>query len=871
MKDKKVMKYIIIVAVILIPIMYSFFYLKAYWDPYGNLQDMKIAMVNLDNGDNGENQGQKLVNSMIENGTFNVIDAKEEEANEGLKNGKYYAVITIPSEFTQDLNSAQDVNKQITTITYSPNQKSNYLASQIINSAIRKIELNLQSQVAEKVTESLTEKLNDVPESIQEIADGAEQIEDGAKALNDGANKLSDGTSQLNNSYEKFDEGIDSAYEGSSKLDGGISSLQEGANSLENGANSLYAGVNTLSDGITTLNDGTNVLNAGATEVNAGAQKLKMGTTDLSDGASKVSVGATSVSEGANKLEGYLSNLYEGIQKTKVGYVSIDDGINEAVSSIEKIKEAMEKISSESSDLQKLQESNEKAITTLQTSNKSIETNYNSYFATSLGNKALNKVTDEDIKKVATSIATQYAPVLGTEKSGQISKTYAALLTTWRDTYLGNAQLIELSKGNLKAVKTVLGLLSSEDLKILTSDETKNKLQTLKAGSKTMEQTLSSLEDNIEKIYNGSKDLSAGAIQVSNGANEVSTGANTVAIGVNSLADGTNKLENGTKSLVEGTNNLKNGSNSLRNGTKNLKDGTEALTQGIGTLKQGSTDLNSGLEILAKSSKEVKQGVSQIDDGVVTLSKGTNTLVNGSKRFTGEINSGLANTKHELVKLDGLSKFVASPAQIKEDDYGKVEQYGLSFTPLFLSIGLWVGALMAYVVFYYDQDKRFKLLGKYADNKFLQILLYFLIAVAQGIITGLLLKVGLGFAVTNVALYYFSCICISVVFMSIIQFLIMNFEDVGKFIALVILVLQLAASGGTFPVETVAKGFQSINGILPMTYSIKLVKEAVIMQDAGFALKNIIVLLVYLIATLAITLGVQFVKKRKIKEDVKQN
>ena len=263
--------------------------------------------------------------------------------------------------------------------------------------------------------------------------------------------------------------------------------------------------------------------------------------------------------------------------------------------------------------------------------------------------------------------------------------------------------------------------------------------------------------------------------------------------------------------------------------------------------------------------------MSKIDDGAINLSQGTNTLLNGSKRFTGEINSGLANTKHELVKLNGLSEFVASPAQIKEDDYGKVEQYGLSFTPLFLSIGLWVGSLMAYVVFYYDQDKRFKLLGKYAKNKFLQILLYFLIAVAQGIITGLLLKVGLGFAVTNVALYYFTCICISVVFMSIIQFLIMNFGDVGKFIALVILVLQLAASGGTFPVETVAKGFQSINGILPMTYSIKLVKEAVIMQDTGFALKNILVLLAYLIVTLAITLGVQFIKKRKIKEDVNQN
>lgn len=871
MFNKKNLKYIIVVTVILIPIMYSFFYLKAYWDPYGNLQDIKIAMVNLDNGEEDENQGQKLVDSMKENGTFNIIETKEDEAKEGLKNGIYYAVITIPSNFTKDLNSAQDENKQITTITYSPNQKSNYLASQIINSAIRKIELNLQAQVAEKVTESLTDKLNDVPEIIEEIADGAGKINDGTQTLNDGAVKLSDGTNELNNNYKKFDEGINSAYDGGSKLDGGISTLQDGANNLENGADSLYSGVIALNDGILTLNDGTNTLNDGAKEVNSGAQKLKVGTTDLSDGASKVSAGASSVSEGAKKLEGYLSQLYDGIQKTKAGYVSLDGGINEAVGSIEKIKELIGSLSSEASDLQKLQSSNEKSIATLQASNKSIEINYNSYFASSLGNKVISKVTDEDITTVGTVVASQYAAILGSEKSGQISKTYAALLKTWRDTYNGNLKLIELSKGNLKAVKTILGLLSSDDLKILTSEETQNKLQGLKNGSKTMSQTLTSLEENIEKIYKGSKDLSVGAGELSVGASKVSSGVNSVANGVNSLADGTDRLQNGAKALAEGTNNLKNGSSVLKGGTKALKDGTKALNSGIGTLKQGSTDLSRGLGTLVESSKMVKQGVYQIDIGAQKLSDGTKTLSNGTSRFNGEINSGLADTKHELIKLNGLSKFVSSPTEIKEEDYGKVEQYGLSFTPLFLSIGLWVGALMAYVVFYYDQDKRFKLLGKYADNKFLQILLYFLIAVAQGIITGFLLKVGLGFTVTNVALYYFTCIAISVVFMSIIQFLIMNFGDIGKFISLVILVLQLAASGGTFPVETVAKGFQKINGFLPMTYSIKLVKEAVIMQDRGFALKNILVLCSYLVVTLGITLVVQFVKKRKIRHDVNQN
>ena len=69
-----------------------------------------------------------------------------------------------------------------------------------------------------------------------------------------------------------------------------------------------------------------------------------------------------------------------------------------------------------------------------------------------LGNKSLSKVTNAEITTVANTIATQYATGLGAEKASQIGKTYAALLTTWRDTYVGNVQLLELSQGNLKAI-----------------------------------------------------------------------------------------------------------------------------------------------------------------------------------------------------------------------------------------------------------------------------------------------------------------------------------------------------------------------------------------------------------------------------------
>ena len=74
-------------------------------------------------------------------------------------------------------------------------------------------------------------------------------------------------------------------------------------------------------------------------------------------------------------------------------------------------------------------------------------------------------------------------------------------------------------------------------------------------------------------------------------------------------------------------------------------------------------------------------------------------------------------------------------------------------------------------------------------------------------------------------IYIAECAIVGAIFMTIIQFLIRNFGDIGKFLALIILVLQLAASGGTFPVETIDKGFRFLNPLLPMTYSIKTFKE----------------------------------------------
>ena len=174
---------------------------------------------------------------------------------------------------------------------------------------------------------------------------------------------------------------------------------------------------------------------------------------------------------------------------------------------------------------------------------------------------------------------------------------------------------------------------------------------------------------------------------------------------------------------------------------------------------------------------------------------------------------------------------------------------------------------MCYVVLYYDHDNRFGILGITNKNKLLQNVLYIAIGAFEGLLTGILLKAGLGYEIENLALYYGSSILIGITFMSIIQFLIRNFGDVGKFLALIVLVLQLAAAGGTFPVETIDKGFQAISPYLPMTYSIKLLREILVPTATNLKGTYILILSCISIVAFAITFVVDIVKSKKKKND----
>lgn len=671
MKKNNYFKYIVIAAVILIPFMYSFFYLKAYWDPYGkgNIDNIPVAIVNEDDGDKGE----EIIDSIKKAKKLKLVSTTNKKATDGLYNNEYYAVITVPSDFTDSLNSASEENKRHATITYSPNQKSNYLASQIINNVVLNVEKNLDNTVNSTIVDNLANKVKEVPDSLDTISNGFNDLHDGTSKLKDGTDTLSSGAE----------------------------AISQGTGSLVSGSNALVSGSNTLVIGVNSLDSNYDLFNDGLFNLKSGTDKLAQATSNLG-----------SLNSSLTDLVGGVSDLKNGSDQL-LGMNDYVDGTNKILSTVD------------------------------------------------------------------------YASTLCAAPETENEQKLCAIIT---------------------------GIQSSPDTQKLKASGT-----VLKAGNQKLNAGLTELNNKVS--------------------------------GLSSVSGQITELQNGITELQMGANTLYNSSLQISNGIKSLKSGASTLNNGINTLGSGINTLDSGAKTLSSGALTLKNGMTTLDNSVLDAKK--------------ELDTNIDNTKKEVKKVDGLSDYSKEAVNLKTDVVDEISSYGTAFSPFFISIALWVGCLMMYIVLYYDKDERFGIFGINNNNRLKRTLAYHALATVSAITLGILLNCLLDFKITSMPLYFVSLILIANMFIAIIGFLIENFGDIGKFIALILLVLQLAAAGGTFPIETVTKGFRWMNNYLPMKYTIALLRESLVVIEKNLLTKNIIVIIVLLVVFTVINISSNLYKEKK--------
>ena len=225
------------------------------------------------------------------------------------------------------------------------------------------------------------------------------------------------------------------------------------------------------------------------------------------------------------------------------------------------------------------------------------------------------------------------------------------------------------------------------------------------------------------------------------------------------------------------------------------------------------------------------------------------------QRLTDEIkkaDSGIdKNQLFNLLKVDykQQAEFFANPVKLQENKLYHIENYGSAMTPFYTVLSIWVGSLLMSSLLttkVEDEEKKYKPYQKYFGRG----LLFVIISLFQTLIITLGDMYVLGTQATSPYRFVLYALLISLLFSSIIYTIVCILGNVGKAVCIVLLVLQLGSSGGTFPIQMTSEFFQALYPKVPFTYSIGLLREAVGGVYIPAVERDIKILFIYLIIVL---------------------
>ena len=241
-----------------IPILYSGFFLGSIWDPYGQTKNLPVAFVNEDKGAslNGEllNIGESVEKKLKDNHDLGWEFVSKQQADEGVNSGHFYAVVTIPSDFSQKAASITKSEPQQAVINFTTTPAKNYIGSLVSNQAAAKVKSSVSEQITQAYAKGILENLDKLGMGLDTAANGASTLHDGLGRLQSGTQTYVGGVKQLAVNQQSLTGGLAQLSDGSRKLQAGLGQL---SNNLP-----TESQLSQLSDGMKQLQSGINQLNA---------------------------------------------------------------------------------------------------------------------------------------------------------------------------------------------------------------------------------------------------------------------------------------------------------------------------------------------------------------------------------------------------------------------------------------------------------------------------------------------------------------------------------------------------------------------------------------------------------------------------------
>ena len=772
------MTLITIIGIACVPALYNISFLTSMWDPYGRLDQLPVAVVNQDQSATFQDKtltiGDDMVDDMKESKSLDFHFVSEKDAEKGLEEGDYYMVITLPEDLSEKASSLLTDQPEHLTISYQTSKGHSFVASKMSESAMEKLKESVSERITETYTSAVFDSMGEIQSGMVEAADGSQQLTDGASQLETGSQTLSSGLSTLSSSGQS--------------LVTGANQLATGVVSYTDGVNQAASGSQTLSSGLTTYTNGVASLASGAEQINANSSQLIAGVGQLQSGASQVEQLVT----GANQLQAGLEQLASSTSLS----AEQSSQIQALLTGLPQLQAAINQLNDRLSSI----------------GGVPVDTSTLSSLMTEMGAQAQGLLTAAQADKTASIAALQATATYQNLTADQQAELVGALQNSpsttvaVAQTILG--QLSQLSQAlsslqSLSGLGTQLGQLKSDVGKINTAAN-----QAL-PGATTAIENLSSVNTALnQQVLPRTQALTTGVSQLQT---QLSSGASQLMSGVTAYTAGVAQRAEGGAQLVANN--------------SSIQSGGSQLTSGLATLAANSSQLVSGSGQLASGSQQLIAGADQLASGGQTLTSGISTLLVGSETLTNSLSS--ASQQLSVISVeDKNAQAVSQPVTLEHSDQDDVKTNGVGMAPYMVSVALMVAALSANVIFVKHIDNRsYKNRWDWAKGKLL--LNGAIASLAALILYGVLLLIGVDPAHPMATLGLI--LLASWTFMALVTALVGWNNRFGSFASLILLLLQLGSSAGTYPIELSPQFFKVIQPYLPMTYSVSGLRQTISM------------------------------------------
>ena len=820
----------LVVALMFIPSLYAWFNIKALWDPYANTSQLPIAVYSDDRTekfqDKSINIGDEVLKNLKENKQlgWKFVDSKQ-ELDKGVKSGKYYAGIYLPADFSKNLLSFTTGDIQKPKIVYSINEKINAIAPKITSKGASSLQSQISEEFIKTASSTLLKTFNDIGYDIDKNMVSIQKIKNTILSTNDNLDTIDQYTQQVVDLHGKMPDlkaklakanefidylpEVDALGQKVVQLDDSmptvknqlaiIMTLQEKIPEIQNAGKQIAMIDNDFASVEQTMNEGIQEAKQGLTII----QQVQTALPDIRKLGNQANDLASTTLDGATQLQNALPSITSSVDITLKSLQTFADSTSSFIKSIkavigDKTLTTEEKIAV----IQNFQDNVKQQQNTVKYLIKFLED-----MQTSTGNNNLDGVItqlksfSEELTKLDGQLDTLKAAVqsdilpdinkalndveeLANNISGLVSQIDVQDITAKVQNVL--TQLIDTIK-NAQGLLTKAQAIDFESLLSSTSKTVSNAITLLEKYQKEMPAIKQEVHDaNI--MLNGNM--------------------NTI---VNAINKGASLYQNELPVVEQ---KLDKAADFVKNDYPGIR---KDLTETLGTVNQKMPDLEKALnqanDLIVNDWPGIKTGIRKAADAIRKGEKEVDL---------GEI--------VKLLKLDATkeSDFLTQPVEVQENAVYPIANNGSASTPFYTALCLWVGAVLfsSVAVTGFHLEGKDKLLYSKREQFSARMLTFIVMGLGQALIVTLGNYFGLGVDVRNPVYSVLFALLIAITFMIMVYVLVALFGNIGKGIAIIILVLSISGGGGNYPIQVSGKFFQAINPYLPFTHAVNLLRES---------------------------------------------